>query len=139
MIWKEHDFAREVCRQLVELASIRKRISGDAELLERVQSLEASHRGLLRKLDESYRERRAAQGAREEAEGPVRCRVRAARAVRRSRRAPAPRLDETCGSCGRALLSGVLDGEDIVWRAGRWHHRRCAPLAEDGSPRGVFN
>lgn len=61
MIWKEHDFAREVCRQLVELASIRKRVSGDAELLARVQRLEASHQGLLKKLDESYRERRAAK------------------------------------------------------------------------------
>lgn len=139
MIWKEHDFAREVCRQLVELASIRKRISGDPELLERVQSLEASHRGLLRKLDDSYRERRAAEGVREAAECPVRCRVRTARAVRRSGRAPAPRLDETCGSCGKALLSGVLDGEDIVRRAGRWHHRTCARLGDGSSPRGVFN
>ncbi len=136
MIWKEHDFAREVCRQLVELASIRKRVSGDAELLERVQRLEASHRGLLRKLVPGCGERHEGGSLPEESPGAARRSL--PRKVEKSPRAP--RLDETCGRCGRLLLSGVLGGEDLRWSDGRWCHRLCfEPSPRNRSPRGQLN
>ena len=45
-----------------------------------------------------------------------------------------PRLDETCGACGKVLLSSVLGGESVSCRAGRWYHRRCLP-GRDGRGR----
>jgi len=53
MVWGSHEFAREIHRMLVEIASIKKRVPQLAELLERLERLEASHHNLLRKLGES--------------------------------------------------------------------------------------
>ncbi len=167
MFWNKQDFAREVCRQLVELASIRKRVEGDPELLEKVRSLEASHEGLLRKLAEAERPRRRATRKSRSAPSPAAGVARSTRRFLRSvcaelrnlqpteesapgtmfppstlTEAPAtespadspadrcgaeglPRLDQTCGACGKVLLSSVLGGESVSCRAGRWYHRRC--------------
>lgn len=59
MVWSKQEFEREVRRQIVELESIRKRISTNtvsakAEALEKIDRLEASHRNLLRKLKELF-------------------------------------------------------------------------------------
>lgn len=50
MVWKEHHFARELERQLVEIASIRKRMRHDPEVVERLDRLELSHRRLIQRL-----------------------------------------------------------------------------------------
>ena len=52
MVWCKQQFEREVCRQMVELESIRKRIVPDEDVLERIDRLEESHRHLLRRLNE---------------------------------------------------------------------------------------
>ncbi len=55
MVWSKHDFEREIRRQLIELTSIRKRVSeGQEDLLERIDRLEVSQRYLIRKLDEFF-------------------------------------------------------------------------------------
>ena len=54
MVWTKHDFEREVRRQLVEIESIRKRLPESPEVHERIDRLEASHRNLIRKLDEVF-------------------------------------------------------------------------------------
>jgi len=82
MVWSNHDFAREVRRQLVELESIRKRAPADAELHERIDRLEESHHYILRKLGDCSR-----------CSAPMEKKARQTRAVRES----------TCeGAVGRA-------------------------------------
>lgn len=52
MLWGKLEFARELSRQLVEIASIKKLARSHPEILERVERLEASHLHLLRKLSD---------------------------------------------------------------------------------------
>ena len=53
MVWTKQQFEREVCRQLIELESIRKRVA-NKDVLERIDRLEESHLCLLRRLGECF-------------------------------------------------------------------------------------
>lgn len=62
MIWSEQDFEREVRRQLIELASIRKKVESDADVVRKLDKLEVSHRMLLRKISEFFKGKEAREG-----------------------------------------------------------------------------
>jgi|RhiMethySRZTD1v2_1073278.scaffolds.fasta_scaffold21863_7 ribosomal protein S27E len=59
MIWSKVDFEREVRRQLIELESIRKSVPAGADAHTKLDKLEASHKHILRKLDELFPEEKA--------------------------------------------------------------------------------
>lgn len=169
MIWSKQDFEREVRRQLVELASIRKRLPSNPEVLERIGRLEESHVHLLRKLDEVFPKRRAAApaprrkgrsqgtaaGALEQylrtveaAAGKIRAaagatgvpRPRGAPARKRARpQAELPSLGLKCASCGKVLFSSLLGGEEIVRVKGSWHHRECVGGGDGYSKPSLLN
>ena len=54
MVWSQHDFERELKRQLIEIESIRKRVPQRDEIMERLDRLEESHLCLIRKLSEYF-------------------------------------------------------------------------------------
>ncbi len=54
MVWSQHDFERELKRQLIEIESIRKRVPQLDEIRERLDRLEESHLCLIRKLSEYF-------------------------------------------------------------------------------------
>jgi hypothetical protein len=54
MLWKKKDFIREVRRQLVELESLRKKITAKQDVEDNLKKLEASQYSLLRKLEEQF-------------------------------------------------------------------------------------
>ena len=54
MVWSQHDFERELKRQLIEIESIRKRVPQLEEIMERLDRLEESHLCLIRKLGEYF-------------------------------------------------------------------------------------
>jgi hypothetical protein len=56
MVWSKQEFEREVRRQLIELASLRKRVPPTKDLLERIDRLETSHHYLLRKLVDYFKQ-----------------------------------------------------------------------------------
>lgn len=166
MVWGKHDFAREIQRMLVELASIKKRIPAIAEVLERIERLEASHHYLLRKLGESFRsigekkrgggeKRRGSTGHRlfqQVLEQHLRALAsgRGSRAIQqaatalknlgvRRKAVELPRLDERCASCGKVLLSRVLAGEEVVVRKRVWYHRKCVQTGKGLSKTDCLN
>ena len=64
MVWSIEDFEREISRQLVEMASIRRHAGDQQAIIERLNRLEDSQLFLLRKLRESLRNRKGSGGAR---------------------------------------------------------------------------
>jgi hypothetical protein len=123
MVWTKVDFEREVRRQLVEIASIRKRLPPASELLPRINLLEASHRSILRKL----------RRFRAEPAAPARRTVR----TRQPKRAPElrslsrdgrhrPGARATCPSCGQSLSMSLVPPVDVIYHNDAWYHRRCA-------------
>jgi hypothetical protein len=168
MVWKEHHFARELERQLVEIASIRKRMDHDPEVAERLDRLELSHRHLIRKLAMLSEARRSRNGGGEEKLAralrvfhsvvhdnllDLVAHVRTERSARspepsslvqltpstRASRARLPCLDERCARCGKVLLSSMLGGADLVHRGARWYHRECAPRGRKFTRPGPLN
>ena len=57
MVWSLEDFERQISRQLVEMASIRRHAAGQHAALERLNRLEDSQLFLLRKLRETLHRR----------------------------------------------------------------------------------
>ena len=148
MVWSNVDFAREVRRQLVELESIRKRAPADAELHERIDRLEESHRYVLRKLaDGSGCSGTTEKKARQTRAAPkCTCEGMAGRHVRLALREPTalkrrvksllvaqlglPHLAVRCASCGRVLLPSLIAGGQIVFHKAAWYHRSCVEGSE---------
>jgi hypothetical protein len=156
MVWSKHDFEREVRRQLVEIESIRKRLPESPEVHERIDRLAASHRHLIRKLDEvfpvnSKRPSLPAGPARRSApkrararpanpppgQAPAHGRYRLPRPPRSyagahqtaavpKKKVTAPGIHEKCAACGKVLLASVILGREVVFLNEAWYHRNCA-------------
>ena len=159
MVWTKHEFEREVRRQLVELESIRKRVPANADVLERIDRLEESHRYLLRKLTECFqsappKRKRCGKPSPHggsahtpvlpilqwQLSGSRSCGVRThvKRAVLEKRKSE-PGLGECCASCGKVLLSSLLAGEAVVFFKKAWHHKGCAEGGKRYGRPGMLN
>jgi hypothetical protein len=166
MIWSKHDFEREVRRQLVELASIRKRVPQDPDVLARIGKLEESHKHLLKKLAEilprgrhkGARDKKSRRPAPPPGASPLlskylRTVERSAGAVERlltglkdavaSSGAPSqrelPTVGVKCAACGKVLFSGLLGGEEVVSAGARWYHKGCTRRGDGFSKRTLLN
>jgi hypothetical protein len=139
MVWTKVDFEREVRRQLVEIESIRKRLPESPEVHERIDRLEASHRNLIRKLDEVFpagskapkvQARRTPQGgskrAPRRAHAHGRCPLHVHAALPKKKVTTMPGIHEKCAACGKVLLASVLLGREVVFLNEAWYHRSCA-------------
>lgn len=165
MVWSQLDFEREVRRQLIELRSLRKRVPADGDLLQRIEGLEASHHGLLRRLGDLFlspsepgvsataTSTAAASTAATSTAGAGS--VRSTRAAERltlgksattstaSRTARLAVLEEAeelngqelCPRCGRLLLPSLLSGERVVQLDCFWLHASCLENKTGGGER----
>lgn len=148
MVWSKHQFEREVCRQMVELESIRKRIVPDADVLERIDRLEESHRSILRKLNECFpassavnqrtlvsssktvvRTRRRFKWKQSSLAATSQKPIVSPSASKKDGKGCMPPLGQKCGTCGKILLSSILAGDEVVLQNQGWHHRKCAKLS----------
>jgi hypothetical protein len=139
MVWTKIDFEREVRRQLVEIESIRKRLPESPEVHERIDRLEASHRHLIRKLDEVFP---ASSKPPKLAPAPPAHQGTSKRAPKRThshgrlsfhvhatlskKKVTVPGIHEKCAACGKVLLASVILGREVVFLNEAWYHRSCA-------------
>jgi hypothetical protein len=167
MVWSKQEFEREVRRQIVELAALRKRVPAVKEVLDRIDRMEDSHRGLLRKLTELFDGASPpAPAAGEGAAASMEPEKTFAAAIEACASSPAhlaaapslkhvtpgnlalaieeaqgtyPDLNETCAACGKLVLSSILAGGEVVYQDSAWYHASCAKGGESFSKRVTLN
>ena len=145
MVWSQLDFEREVRRQLIELRSLRKCVPADGEVLQRIERLEASHHGLLRRLGELFLStdgaaappsvRRSAAVDRMDV-GDVAA-SSSSQTTRFAVLEEPEELDgqELCPRCGRLLLPSLLSGEQVIQLGRSWLHASCLENQAGGGER----
>jgi hypothetical protein len=114
MVWSKLQFEREVCRQMIELESIRKRIVPDADVLERIDRLEESHRHLLRRIDECFALTRVgAQVGAPSGASRERCPQGGCRQHRRCRRQWISKMEARARRAGEILKASPLHAHGV--------------------------
>ena len=145
MVWSQLDFEREVRRQLIELRSLRKCVSANVEVLQRIERLEASHHGLLRRLGELFLNTTGTAyppGVRHST-ATDRLDVGEVAASSSSQTARFAVLEEPeeldgqelCPRCGRLLLPSLLSGERVIQFDRSWLHASCLENQAGGGER----
>ena len=155
MVWMLEDFEREIGRQLIELASIRKRVLTREELFERLDRLEESQQLLIRKVRDYFgNAQNVEQPAGTDATATSTLRELNATLQRREQilsekdnsvepsapepaesdlptneEAKGPAIGESCALCGKPLISSLLAGEPVTQSHSEWMHSDCHKAA----------